>query len=205
MSFPVGFDSDSHAANHLWPAFSGAPLPLGTTTDQAALATMVSLREHRITGISGKDTEEKEGSDVSKFRRNRTTFNPEQLQVLEEEFENTHYPCVNTRARLAAKTDLSEARVQVWFSNRRAKWRRHQRMNILKPINDVEASIMGLSSPVPPSPEPTAPSSQLPSQALKPSDNIPRMGGLNSAFSPTPPYTISSHSRVQEDHNNVRK
>ncbi|KAF8356765.1 ceh-10 [Pristionchus pacificus] len=68
-----------------------------------------------------------EGKGKRKKRRHRTIFTQFQIDELEKAFHDAHYPDVYAREIISKKTELAEDRIQVWFQNRRAKWRKTEK------------------------------------------------------------------------------
>lgn len=68
--------------------------------------------------------EDSRAERLRKVRKQRTVFESNQLDMLEDTFKNNPYPSSDEYETLAKRISIDEARLRIWFQNRRARYRR---------------------------------------------------------------------------------
>ncbi|XP_065490408.1 homeobox protein NOBOX [Caloenas nicobarica] len=63
-------------------------------------------------------------------KKSRTFYSAEQLEELEKMFQEDHYPDNEKRKEIAAVVGVTPQRIMVWFQNRRAKWRKSEKLGV---------------------------------------------------------------------------
>ncbi|XP_038010852.1 homeobox protein NOBOX [Motacilla alba alba] len=108
---------------------------IGPAPHQSKGASATTAAQNSYEGSSG--LESRGSCDVAKGKKSlpvkkkpRTFYSAEQLEKLEKMFQEDHYPDNEKRREIAAVVGVTPQRILVWFQNRRAKWRKLQKLSI---------------------------------------------------------------------------
>ncbi|KAL0618328.1 Homeobox protein NOBOX [Plecturocebus cupreus] len=103
------------------------PVPCGSGRGQCHLANLLSTLSQ-----STQNTDQKQGPPevtCQLRKKTRTLYRSDQLEELERIFQEDHYPDSDKRREIAQKVGVTPQRIMVWFQNRRAKWRKTEKLN----------------------------------------------------------------------------
>ncbi|XP_072508540.1 homeobox protein NOBOX isoform X2 [Notamacropus eugenii] len=110
----------------------------GTGKEPRALLSTTTAGEN-----SQNATRKKEPPDTPPQvrKKTRTLYRTDQLKELEKLFEEDHYPDSDKRREIALAVGVTPQRIMVWFQNRRAKWRKVERLIVKGNKTNLEAPV----------------------------------------------------------------
>ncbi|XP_077896834.1 homeobox protein NOBOX isoform X6 [Ictidomys tridecemlineatus] len=130
------------------------PVPCGSGRGPCHLANLLSTLTQNSQNADQKKGPPEVNCQVRK--KTRTLYRSDQLEELERMFQEDHYPDGDKRREIAQTVGVTPQRIMVWFQNRRAKWRKVEKLNGKENEDNPEApaSSQCSSTEEPPLPKP---------------------------------------------------
>ncbi|ERE92541.1 homeobox protein NOBOX [Cricetulus griseus] len=99
------------------------------TSISAVLGLAPSLLHTLAKSSQAEDLKESREVTCPFQKKTRTLYRSDQLEELERIFQEDHYPDSDKRREIAQMLGVTSQRIMVWFQNRRAKWRKVEKLS----------------------------------------------------------------------------